>query len=404
MAKAGLLKLLIVLEPSERRTPILTERALLEMVGELDERWELHMLQAAKLRYKRLPCRYQVHLVPFGSRPKSVIFKLMYILSSIFVGVRVVKKYGIHLTFCKGGHLYLGLSAFLIGRLTGRSCLLRVNEDTVLSLMVFLRRKGLPHALVSLIGKIARLLEQELLTRATFITTHGPTHYARIRRWTEKVAFIPLGVDFNLFKMMPERDVKKARAELLGDPAKRVVLFVGRIHPMKDLPTLLKAFKSLSEEVGDVVLLIIGGGVEEATCKALAEELRITDKTLFLGVLPNEQLPIYYNMADVYVLPSLYEEWSNTIMEAMACGVPVVATDVGGNPCLIRDGETGFLVPPKRPDLLAEKIRIILENEELARRMGEKAREEIKKYDRRASVKAYKEIMLKLIMAHKSSL
>jgi len=403
MGVLELTKFLMVLEPMDGFNPLASERALLEMLNSLDERWEAHFLISRPVSYRRLPCKHVIHVVPFGTRPKSPIFKLLYIVASLIVGIRVVRRYGIYFTACKGGHLHLGVAAYLIARLTNRKCLIRVNENAVLALTIFLKRSGFPGFLTSALGKIARRIEASLFGLVDVVITHGPDDYERIRRLVgdEKVFFVPLGVDLSRFRKLPPDKVMIAKTKLMGDQEKRAILFVGRLHPEKGLPTLLKAFKLLLSTHPGLVLLIIGWGVDKGRYERLAEALGIADSVVFLGFIPHEELPIYYNMADVYVLSSLYEEWSNTIMEAMACGVPVVATAVGANPWLVKDSETGFLVPPCRPDLLAKRISAILDDPQLAKRMAENARKLVRKYDIRASGQSYRRIMLKLACAYK---
>jgi len=387
-------------DPVEALNPLASERALMEMFNALDEHWEAHLLHARSISYRRLPCKCVVHVVPFGSRPSSPIFKMLYLIACIIKGVGVIRRYRhVYFTACKGGHLYLGLVAYVIARLTKRRCLLRVNEDTVLSLKLFLIKAGFPIFLANFLGYLARALEIHLLKHVDRVVTHGPMDYQRIKQLAKpnKASFIPLGINLNLFKRLSAEKVREFKNRLLSSEDVQVVLFVGRLDPVKDLPTLLKAFKLILAKRFNTVLLIVGRGPEEPKYKALAEELGIANRVFFLGFIPNERLPTYYNIADVYVLPSLYEEWSNTIMEAMACGVPVVATAVGANPWLIRNGETGFLVPVRKPDLLAEKIAILLHDQKLAKRMVRKARELIRRYDLRASGLAYRKVMLELV-------
>ena len=398
------LKLLAVQDPARAFNPKSGERQIREMLISLDESWEVHLLQSRPVKYKNLPCRCKIYQVPFGLRPHSLLFKALYLLASVVIGVRIVKKHGIHITFCEAGHLYLGFAALLIARLTGRKCLIRVNEDAIITLKLFLKREGFPDPLIRLFEIVGRALERLILRQADWVVTHGPMDYVRIKNTitTDKISFIPLGVDTKKFKPVPKRALKLKR-KILGDEVKRVILYVGRLSPIKDLPTLFHAFKRVLKDHEDVVLIVIGSGVEEGNYHKLVKELGIADKVLFLGFIPNEKLPPYYNMADVYVLPSLYEEWSNTIMEAMACGVPVVATAVGANPWLVNDGETGFLVPPCRPDLLAKRISAILDDPQLAERMAKNARKLVRKYDIRIAGQSYRRIMLKLAGAYKNS-
>lgn len=393
------LKLMAVLDPVEALNPKASERAFKEMLISADEKWEAHLIHSRLVIYEDFPCSYVVHVVPFCSRLRTLLSRLLYLLLAIFVGLKVVKKHNVHITFCKGGHLYLGLVALVVARLTGRRCLLRVNEDPVLALRLFLMRAGLPSFLVQLICSAAKRLELAILRRADWVVTHGPFHYERLRDiGISNVSFVPLGVDLAKFRPMPDEGTR-LKTKLLGDPSRRVVLYVGRLSPVKDLPTLLRAFRILASLRDDVVLVVIGSGVDEERCRRLAQELGISDRVLFLGFIPHERLPAYYNMADVYVLPSLSEEWSNTIMEAMACGVPVVATAVGANPWLVKDGETGFLVPPKRPRALARAIMALLNDKVLARRIADKAREVVKTYDIYASGRAYRELFMKLMVS-----
>ena len=399
------IRFLMVLDPVEGLNPLASERALMEMVNALDERWEMHLLHGRAVRYRKLPCRYVVHVVPFGSRPRSLILRLIYLIASVFKGASTVRKHGIHFTSCKGGHLFLGLVALIIARLTHRRCLIRVNENTLLTLGIVLRKAHVPALLVRAILSLGKALEVFLFKSVDKILTHGPADYERISELVGpgKVVFIPLGVNFNRFRPLPREEVLKAKAELLGREDLKVVLFVGRLHPIKDPLTLLRSFKKLVDKLPDSVLLVIGWGPEAESYIKMAEELGLSGKVLFLGFIPNDQLPIYYNMADVYVLPSLYEEWSNTIMEAMACGIPVVATDVGSNRYLVEDGRTGFLVPPREPGPLADRIYQILTNPELAEEMGKEALRAVRRYDLSSAGRTYRREMLSLLIPKASS-
>ncbi len=125
----------------------------------------------------------------------------------------------------------------------------------------------------------------------------------------------------------------------------------------------------------------------------------MTDKVKFLGYVPHEQLAKYYNIADIYVLTSIWEEWSNTIMEAMASGVPVIATNVGGNPHLVKDKQTGFLVPPKGPHVLAEKIRYVLDHSNEMKKITSNAYASIKKFSKEDIGELHKKMIIDVINA-----
>jgi D-inositol-3-phosphate glycosyltransferase len=174
----------------------------------------------------------------------------------------------------------------------------------------------------------------------------------------EKISVIPCGVNLDLFQ--PE-DKDKAR-EALGLGKQKVILFVGRIQALKGVEQLIRAMSCLVER--NFRLVIVGGGKQSQPevdrLQQLARELRLADAVEFRGLIKNELLPRYYSAADVSVIPSYYESFGLTALESLACGTPVVATDVGNLTSIIRPGETGYVVSSNGPPQLAEKIDLVL--------------------------------------------
>jgi D-inositol-3-phosphate glycosyltransferase len=196
------------------------------------------------------------------------------------------------------------------------------------------------------------------------------------------ISIIPGGVDLTAFHPTPAGE---ARATLGLDPRERIVLFVGRIQRLKGLEVLLRAFAQL----GDLPtrLLIVGGqrghGQESREIHRLQQlsvRLGIAARTEFVGAVPHERLPLYYSAADVTVMPSSYESFGLVAVESLACGTPVVATRVGGLRSIIADGETGMLVPWRAPDLFAQRLRQILEDEAVRGRLAAGARASVLQY------------------------
>ncbi len=190
-----------------------------------------------------------------------------------------------------------------------------------------------------------------------------------------RVAVIPLGVDLGRFAP-GDRAMARAR---LGIPAEeRVVLAVGRIEPLKGLDILIRSLAEMSDREG-VALYIIGGderaAAEIARLRAVAEQVGVADAVRFLGPRPHEALVDYYAAADVVAVPSFYESFGLVAVEAMASGVPVVASRVGGLASTVVDGRTGYLIPWRCPTPFAEKIETLLRNEELRRALGAGARD-----------------------------
>jgi len=195
----------------------------------------------------------------------------------------------------------------------------------------------------------------------------------------EKVSIIPLGVDLERFRPAGKQDARAA----LGLTDERIVLFVGRIEPLKGVDILINAASLLESDV-ECTVLIVGGDdssqAEVADLRNLARDRGIEHRVAFVGAVDHETLPLYYNAADVCVVPSHYESFGLVAVEAMASGVPVVASRVGGLTGTIKDGETGYLVPWLCPEPFAERIELLLENEPLRKDLGEAAREAMARY------------------------
>ena len=196
------------------------------------------------------------------------------------------------------------------------------------------------------------------------------------------VAVIPPGVDLNVFHPYPQAE---ARRELDIPARDKMVLFVGRIEPLKGVDTLLQSLKLLRES-GEMpphlCLSIIGGDpakpretrhAELEKLMGLRDDLGLSDLVTFLGRRAQETLHCYYSSADVVVMPSHHESFGMVALEAMACGTPVIASAVGGLAELVRDGDTGYLVPDRDPAAMSECLRRLLSDTELRARLGRQA-------------------------------
>ncbi|MEX2372929.1 MAG: glycosyltransferase, partial [Dehalococcoidia bacterium] len=194
----------------------------------------------------------------------------------------------------------------------------------------------------------------------------------------QHVSVIPLGVDLDRFEPVDDATRAASRAAT-GIPAhERVILAIGRIEPLKGLDILIRSLALMSDR-RDVAVYIIGGderaAPEIARLTALAREQGVADAVHFLGARPHEDLPAYYHAADIVAMPSFYESFGLVAVEAMASGVPVVASRVGGLASTVVDGRTGYLIAWRCPEPFAEKIELLLANEELRRALGVSARE-----------------------------
>jgi len=212
-----------------------------------------------------------------------------------------------------------------------------------------------------LAGRVSRL-----------VAVSGDLGRELIEEWgvpAERVSVIPNGVDLDGFAH--PGPVEAAREEIGLAPEHRVIMSVGGLRPVKDYPTMIRAFARVHAARPEARLVIVGGergGGRQSELEALAGSLGVASSVLFPGV--RQDIARLLTLSDVYVNSSLFEGMSNTILEAMAASRPVVATRVGGNPELVRDGMTGYLVPPGDETALAARLIEVLADPGLAKALG----------------------------------
>lgn len=188
-----------------------------------------------------------------------------------------------------------------------------------------------------------------------------------------KVNLVPNGVDINIFR---PTDRKKARRILNLDEDCNIVLYVGSLRQIKGVDYLIEASKQFLGTKTTLLLIGRDDGLKRKL-QIRAKELGISNNIRFINQLHHEELPIWMSAADLLVLPSLSEGRPNVILEAFSCGIPVVASNVGGIPELVVDKKNGFLVEARDYSSLAEKVIQLLTNEELRLKMGSYARQSV---------------------------
>lgn len=180
----------------------------------------------------------------------------------------------------------------------------------------------------------------------------------------EGLSVVTCGVDFDRFRPM---DKTEAREKLGLDTKGHYVLFVGRINERKGVRYLIEAMDAVLDEYPSTELLLVGHTRREkifADLKESAELKGIEKKVHFLGSIPNKRLPLYYNAADVFVLPSLTEGLGLVLVEAAACNCPVIGTEVGGIVDLMKTIKKGIIVPPRSHADLANAIKSVFKRPE----------------------------------------
>ncbi|MCU0545806.1 MAG: glycosyltransferase family 1 protein [Oscillatoriaceae cyanobacterium Prado104] len=231
------------------------------------------------------------------------------------------------------------------------------------------------------IAQMRMSVEQQILESADCVVATSPQERETLRELVSRrgrIEVIPCGTNTENFRSIPKA---QARAKLGFSPSDKIVLYVGRFDPRKGIDTLVRAFAACKTRAeGNLKLIIAGGSDQERSdyqerqrIEQLVRELNIAEQTLFPGLLSHEVLPFYYTAADVCVVPSHYEPFGLVAIEAMACGTPVVASNVGGLKFTVIPEETGLLVPPQDAAAFAEGIDRILLDELWARKLRKQA-------------------------------
>ena len=259
------------------------------------------------------------------------------------------------------------------------------------------RKLGAPHAVMfhtlAEVKNRARISEHEprerifherqAVRRADAIVTGSDHERSLLERYyagePAKMHTIPCGVDLELFH---PRDRESDRQALGLNPHQPVLLAVGRLERLKGFDILLEALAQLDDP--RPLLLIAGGDAQSDgyrdELKAMARELGVDEDVRFIGSVPHDRLPVYYNAADVTVVPSYYESFGLVAVESMACGTPVVASRVGGLVSTMTDGVNGYLIPWRCPEPFAEKLEVLLHNPELRANFSRAARRSVERF------------------------
>jgi phosphatidylinositol alpha-mannosyltransferase len=227
---------------------------------------------------------------------------------------------------------------------------LAATASVVATFHAFLHRSRL----MEVSGPILRQIDRRI-DAAVAVSEAAASFVRRVRRGP--VEIVPNGVDVARFADPPDPPE--------GLPPGRRILWVNRLDPQKGFGVMVDAFARLARDLDDVSLLVVGQGRDRVALRSLPRQAR--NRVVPLGTVPHDDLPRYHAAADVFCSPAVGQEsFGIVLVEAMAAGVPVVATDIPGYREVVRDGEDGLLVRPNDPEALAGAIRRILSAPELA--------------------------------------
>jgi D-inositol-3-phosphate glycosyltransferase len=237
------------------------------------------------------------------------------------------------------------------------------------------------------IAKTRLQVEKTLLETADRVVATNPQekeHMMSVVSSTGNIDIIPCGTDIEQFGSIAR---SSARRELGIAPETKVMLYVGSFDPGSGIETLVRAVSLSAVPKADLKLIIGGGwgagesdGKEGDRIGSIVEELGLSDITSFPGGLSRDILPAYYAAADVCVVPSHYEPLGLVALEAMACGTPVIASDVGGLKYTVVPEQTGLLAPPKNEAVFADAIDRLLGDSLWRQQLGHTARSRVETY------------------------
>jgi glycosyltransferase involved in cell wall biosynthesis len=259
-------------------------------------------------------------------------------------------------------------------------CLIHSVPYAIISESILLNPRGRWKSLLK------RLFLPFLIKHTAFLLSLGRFQAEYLMHYganVKKIFFFPNTSDVDFF-IEGSNEYRKKNNEMkkeLGIKSKYIVLYVGRLVEEKGLFTLLSAFKEVNNSFDNVTLLIVGEGKLRYKLEGFISQKEI-DNVRFTGFIKNKELPSYYGIADIFVLPSRDEPWGVVVTEAMACALPVILSDkVGCRGALLREKENGFCFESDKSKQLAFYIKKFLENPPSIERMGANSREIIRRFD-----------------------
>jgi glycosyltransferase involved in cell wall biosynthesis len=211
-----------------------------------------------------------------------------------------------------------------------------------------------------------------------------------------KTKIIPMGTYTKLFRVASDKEELKLK---YGIKSKVILLFVGRLAEKKGIPYLLKAMSLIISQNKEVGLLVCGDGPIRVELEGLVKQLKLEEFVTFCGFIAGQKKVDFLSLSDILIVPSIVTDSGDTeglpviIMEGLAAGKLVIASDVGGARDAIIDGENALLVEPKNPEQIAQKVMSLVSNNKLGKKLTESALESAKEYDWNNIGERYKQVL-----------
>lgn len=284
-----------------------------------------------------------------------------------------------------------GLVGYLLKRRFGIPLCVQVHSDNIGS--VWWLRESPRNRLLEPLGRwIVRRADSIQVVSRLIADRLAKAGVQRDRMWN---LMSGAGIDTAQFM---NADGTELRQRLLRDRYDRLVLFVGRMVWVKDLPTLLEAAAIVASRRPRTLFVLVGDGEERPRVATLLRERGLEDNVLLAGGVGPRDAPGYYAACDLFVMTSVYEGKARSLAEAACAGKPIVSTAVSGADEVVRDGETGFLVPVRDLAALADRVLSLLADDERARAMGRRGQELVSQaWERRRNLAYMSEMWLKTV-------
>lgn len=224
-----------------------------------------------------------------------------------------------------------------------------------------------------------KLIFDKLLSKADTVICPSNIESELLGDYKEKIKIIPNGIHLNEFDIPFSKEESRNKLDI--PPETRVILFVGHLLPHKGPDVLLKAVPQILKMLKNIKVIYLGSGQMQNKLHNMSLEMNINDNVDFGGYIDDKfEKALYYKAADVLAVPSLSESFGIVNLEAMASGIPIVGSDVGGIPDVVVDGKNGIIVPPNDSRLLANAILNLLDDDSLRARLGKNGKKMVSSY------------------------
>ena len=216
-------------------------------------------------------------------------------------------------------------------------------------------------------GPPSKIYDKDI-QKADAVISDGDVWVQLKKHFRKDAVNVSIGVDSEMFK--PSISLRAKVRKSLGIHSEPVIHYNGRFMPIKNVSLLISAMRYITDQMPSAKLVLVGDGPLRERLRAQVRKLGLQKNVIFVGRVHFSETSGYYAAADVFCMPSLYDNYPNSVVEAMSSGLPVVATNVGGIPLQVQDGKTGYLVESGDETALAEKILKLVNNPSKAKKMG----------------------------------